>query len=291
MRIALLLLVAILLPAGASAGPRKKKIAAQVPRYQTLPLPPDMPAPNDTGFVDNDGAKIFYARFGNVKGEPVILLHGGMGNGDHWSHQVPALTDKMHVITIDSRGQGRSTRTKKKPSYDQMTSDVIAVMDHLKVERASFVGWSDGGEIALKLGIHHAKRVNKLFILGANYDAKGARKSKPTKTFSAYSAKCRADYAKLSKTPKSYSEVSSWLLPIWRSPMGFTKDQLKSIKAPTIVADGSHDEIIVLDQVKEMAKLIPNARLEVFSDTSHFVLWQDPAALNKVLVDFLVPRT
>ena len=71
--------------------------------------------------------------------------------------------------------------------------------------------------------------------------------------------------------------------------MGFTKDQLKSIKAPTIVADGDHDEVIVLDQVEEMATLIPNAKLVVFKDASHFALWQAPAEFNKALVDFLKP--
>ena len=68
---------------------------------------------------------------------------------------------------------------------------------------------------------------------------------------------------------------------MWRNPGAFTKDQLRSIKAPTLVADGDHDEIIELDQIKEMATLIPNGRLDVFKDTSHFALWQDPAALQQ----------
>ncbi len=295
-RLALVICVALLsLPHAAFAGAKKAaKLAAAPPRWKTLPLPPEMPKPADTGFVDSDGVKIFYARYGaaNPKADPVILLHGGMGNGDHWSHQVTALVEaKLHVIAIDSRGQGRSTRpkTKAKPTYDAMATDVIAVMDHLAIERASLVGWSDGGEIAMKLAIHQPARVGKLVVLGANYDAKGTKKggSKGSKTFAAYSAKCRADYAKLSKTPKSYAAVSAWLSPIWREAMGFTKDQLKSIKAPTLIADGDHDEIIELDQVKEMATLIPNARLEVFRDTSHFALWQDPVTVNAALVDFL----
>jgi pimeloyl-ACP methyl ester carboxylesterase len=292
--IALLVAAPHVARAGSAKATAKPAAAAAPPRWQTLPLPPAMPAAAATGFVESDGAKIFYARYGatNPKSDPVILLHGGMGNGDHWSHQVLALVDaKLDVIAIDSRGQGRSTRpkTKTKPTYDALATDVLAVMDHLAIERASLVGWSDGGEIAMKLAIHHPKRVAKLVVLGANYDAKGnkPRSKTPAKTFTAYSAKCRADYAKLSKTPKGYGAVSAWLSPIWREPMGFTKDQLKSIKAPTLIADGDHDEIIKLDQVKEMATLIPNARLEVFRDASHFVLWQDPASLNVALVDFL----
>jgi pimeloyl-ACP methyl ester carboxylesterase len=258
-------------------------------RWQTLPLPPPMPSPAASGFVDVDGAQIYYATFG--KGAPVILLHGGMGNSDHWAHQVSALADKLQVVVIDSRGQGRSTRTRAAPSYATMVRDVLAVMDHLQLDKAAIVGWSDGGEVALELGVHHPERVTKLFVFGASYDAKGKRPRavKSFATFDRYTAKCRADYQRLSKTPKQWSALVRWLLPLWRRPMGLGSDSLGSIRTPTIVADGDHDEIVERAHVEEMAQLIPNARLEIFADTSHFALWQDPASFNQVLVDFLVP--
>jgi pimeloyl-ACP methyl ester carboxylesterase len=262
-------------------------LALAKPRWQTLPLPPAMPAATDHGTVDVGGAQIYYAIYG--AGDPVILLHGGLGNADHWSNQVPALAEKFQVIAIDSRGQGRSTRTRAKPSYQTMADDVIAVMDQLKLAKAALVGWSDGGEIALKIAIEHPERVAKLFVFGANYDSNGSkpRGGRPSDTFTAYAAKCRADYAKLSTTPKAFDELVQWLLPVWRTPMGFTKDQLRAIQAPTLVADGDHDEVIVLDQIEEMSKLIPHAQLAVFADTSHFALWQDPADFNKTLLEFL----
>jgi pimeloyl-ACP methyl ester carboxylesterase len=262
-------------------------LALAKPRWQQLPLPPAMPTATDHGTVDVGGAQIYYAIYGT--GAPVILLHGGLGNSDHWSNQVPALAEKFEVIAIDSRGQGRSTRTRARPTYGTMADDVIAVMDQLKLEKASLVGWSDGGEIALKIAIQHPERVAKLFVFGANYDSSGSkpRSGRPSDTFTAYAAKCRADYAKLSKTPKAFDDLVDWLLPVWRTPMGFTKDQLRSIQAPTLVADGDHDEVIVLDQIEEMSKLIPNGSLAVFPDTSHFALWQDPEDFNKALLDFL----
>lgn len=262
-------------------------LALARPRWQTLPLPPAMPAATDHGTVEVGGAQIYYAIYG--KGDPVVLLHGGLGNSDHWSNQVPALAEKFEVIAIDSRGQGRSTRTRAKPSYQTMADDVIAVMDKLSVEKAALVGWSDGGEIALKIAIAHPERVAKLFVFGANYDSNGSkpRGGRPAETFTQYAAKCRADYAKLSTTPKAFDELVQWLLPVWRTPMGFTKDQLRAIQAPTLVADGDHDEVIVLDQIEEMSKLIPHAQLAVFTDASHFALWQDPEDFNKTLLDFL----
>jgi pimeloyl-ACP methyl ester carboxylesterase len=261
--------------------------AADKPRWQTCPLPPPMPPAATHDTVAFDGADIYYAIYG--KGPPVILLHGGLGNSDHWSNQVPALAEHFEVIAIDSRGQGRSTRTRAGVSYETMANDVLAVMDKLGLPRASLVGWSDGGEIALKLAIEHPDRVDHLFVFGTNYDATGSkpRGSQRSATFSAYAAKSRADYMKLSKTPRQFDDLVDWMMPVWRNPMGFTKDQLRSIAAPTLVCDGDHDEVIILDQVEEMSHLIPHAKLAVLKDTSHFALWQDPEAFNKVLIDFL----
>lgn len=263
--------------------------AVAKPRWQELPLPPAMPASTASGFVEIAGAKIYYGIHG--KGDPVILLHGGLGNSDHFAFQLPALVDKFQVIVIDSRGQGRSTLAKAKLSYHAMAEDVIAVMDNLGVERAHLAGWSDGGAIALDLAIHHPERVNRVFVIGTNYDAKGNKPRKKTSpTFAKYAAKCRADHAKLTNKPKTFAATIDALLPIWRSPAAFTKDQLKMIKAPTLVTLGDHDEIIELAQVKEMAALIPGASFRLFENASHFAMWQDHKSVNAALVSFLVGK-
>jgi pimeloyl-ACP methyl ester carboxylesterase len=263
--------------------------ASAKPRWEELPLPPAMPAAASKGEVEIGGSKIYYAIYG--KGDPVILLHGGLGNADHFSHQVPALADKFQVIVIDSRGQGRSTMSLSKTplTYTAMASDVIGVMDALGIQKASFVGWSDGGEIALRIAVDHPDRVDRLFVFGANYDAKGSkpRNGARSLTFEAYAVKCKTDFMKMAKNPKMYDRVVDALLPVWRNPAGFTKDDLRGIKAPTMVADGDHDEVIVLDQVQEMSQLIPNAKLKIFQNTSHFALWQDPKTFNDALLEFL----
>ncbi len=256
-------------------------------RWQTLPLPPAMPKPTSQGYVAVDGAQIYYSIYG--KGDPVLLLHGGLGNADHFAFQLPALVDKFQVIAIDSRGQGRSSnRSKATITYDLMATDVIAVMDKLKIDKASVVGWSDGGEVALKLGIAFPDRVDHLFVFGANYNSDGSKpRGSASETFTTYALKCRRDYERMSKTGVSFQQMVDSLLPLWRNPTGITKDQLRAIKAPVMMADGDHDEVIILDQIEEMAKLIPNGQLKVFENASHFALWQAPADFNKAVVDFL----
>src|SRR5579862_7274494 len=157
-------LVALAMTALASAAP-----AADAP---PLPRPPALPAPLLEGRVAHDGALIWFATFGD--GPPVILLHGAGGNSGNFGFQVPALVADHHrVIVIDSRGQGRSTMGPGPLGYERMESDVIAVMDQLRIGRASFVGWSDGGILSLIVAMKHPDRADRIFAFGANMDTQG----------------------------------------------------------------------------------------------------------------------
>src|SRR5437588_12994063 len=111
---------------------------------------PALPATTAEGYVQHDGARIWYATYGF--GAPVILLHGGLGHSGNWGYQVPTLLGAGHrVVLIDSRGHGRSTRDSRPYTYQLMASDVLAVMDMLDVAKAPIVGWSDGACTALVL--------------------------------------------------------------------------------------------------------------------------------------------
>ena len=262
-------------------------MAAPAEAWKTMPLPGPMPEPTRQGLAEVNGIKLFFAIYG--AGAPVILLHGGAGNGDHWVNQIAALSEKFQLIVVDSRGHGRSTRDAKPITYEQMADDVLALMDELKLEKAAIVGWSDGGAIALDLAIRHPERLTKIVAFATNYDLKGTQKGGGT-NFTTYFAKCAADYAKLSPTPGDFKGLQAALRPMWRTQPNYTAAQISSIKVPTLVLDGAHDEIIRQAHVKELARLIPGARLVLIPDSSHFALFQQPAAFNKAVLEFLSPR-
>ena len=122
-----------------------------------------LPVTSDQGYVDHQGARIWYATFG--AGPTVIMLHGGLGHSGNWGYQVPALTSSGYrAILIDSPGHGHSTRDERPYTYELMASDVLAVMDHLQLEKAAFVGWSDGACTALVLARNAASRSAGVFF-------------------------------------------------------------------------------------------------------------------------------
>jgi pimeloyl-ACP methyl ester carboxylesterase len=125
--------------------------------WQTLPEPPAMPTPVKTGMAPVNDIQMYYAVYG--EGQPVLLIHGGLGNADIWGFQVPAFAEKHKVIVADSRGHGRSTRSEKPFGYALMADDYLALLDFLEIEQAALVGWSDGGIIGLDIAIRHPERL------------------------------------------------------------------------------------------------------------------------------------
>jgi pimeloyl-ACP methyl ester carboxylesterase len=254
--------------------------------WQTLPAPPPMPKAEASGYAAVNDIKMYYAIYG--QGAPLIMLHGGLAHSDVWGNQVPAFAKHFKVIVADSRGHGRSTRSAQPYSYALMASDVIALMDYLKIDKAALVGWSDGGIIGLDIAMNRPERLTKLYAFGANYNVGGLRDDVATNaTFNRYIEEIGKDYERLSPTPKEYGAFVKQIGEMWATQPDYKPEQLARITVPTMIADGEHDEGIKRAHTEEMAKLIPGAKLEILPGVSHFAFWQKPDEFNKSVLDFL----
>jgi pimeloyl-ACP methyl ester carboxylesterase len=282
MRIARILALALTLGFAALPAP-----AAEV--WETLPAPAPLPEAEASGYADVNGIKLWYAVYG--QGEPLVLLHGGLGNSSYWGNQVPVFAQHYKVIVIDSRGHGRSTRDDKPYTYGLMASDVLALLDQLKIEKASLVGWSDGGIIGLDIAIHHPERLNRLFAFGANSDPSGLREGLDTNaTFNRFIEEAGQAYAQLSTTPKDYDGFLAAISKMWATEPNYTAAQLNGIKVPTAIADGEHDEAIKREHTQWLAQQIPGAKLLILPDVSHFAMLQNPTAFDAAVLAFLAAK-
>jgi len=282
MRIARILALALAL--GSAALPAR---AAEV--WETLPAPVPLPEAAVSGYADVNGIKLWYAVYG--QGEPLVLLHGGLGNSGYWGNQVPVFAQRYKVIVIDSRGHGRSTRDDKPYTYGLMAADVLALLDQLKIEKAALVGWSDGGIIGLDIAIHHPERLTRLFAFGANSDPSGLREGLDTNaTFNRFIEEAGQAYARLSTTPKDYEGFLAAISKMWATEPNYTAAQLNGIKVPTAIADGEYDEAIKREHTEWLARQIPGAQLVILPDVSHFAMLQNPPAFDAVVLAFLTAK-
>ena len=261
-------------------------VALAAQPWERLPYPAPTPKPVRAGYAPVNGVQLWYAEYGS--GPPLILLHGGLGNSSYWGSQVAAFAHHYRVITIDSRGHGRSTRDVQAYSYDLMASDVLALMDRLQIQKASIVGWSDGGIIGLDIAIHHSERLDKLFAFGANADPSGVREDLGhSQTFNRFIDRAGGDYRRLSKTPNDYDSFVRAIQKMWDTEPNWTAADLRSIRVPVAIADGQYDEAIKRAHTEYMARQIPGAKLILLPNVSHFAMLQNPALFNRAVLDFL----
>jgi pimeloyl-ACP methyl ester carboxylesterase len=259
--------------------------AHAAPQWLTLPPMPALPSAGESGYVPVNGIRIWYAKFGS--GSPVILLHGGLANSNYWGKLIPALSPHYRVIVMDSRGHGRSTRNAQPYGYDLMASDVLGLMDHLKIKKAAIVGWSDGAILGLDIAIHHPERLTKLFAFGANSDPSGVKDVEHAAIFAAYIVRARKEYESQSPTPREYDSFVTQIEKMWAVQPNFTAAQLESITVPTWIVDGDHEEAIKRENTLHMADHIPNAELLIQPGVSHFSFLQDPEQFNRDVLHFL----
>ena len=255
-------------------------------RWAELPAPPAMPVSNVAGYAPVNGIHMYYAVYGT--GDPVLLIHGGLGHADIWASQVKDLMKDHTVIVGDSRGHGRSSRNADPYSYELMASDYLALLDYLKVDKVALIGWSDGGIIGLDIAMKHPERLSKLFAHAANATIDGLRPDvMESKTFNAYIERCGEDYKKLSKTPDQYDAFVEQISHMWATQPVYGDADLAKISVPTAIVLGDHDEAITRAHTDHLAKVIPGAEEIILTDASHFAMLQDPAGYDKAVRDFL----
>jgi pimeloyl-ACP methyl ester carboxylesterase len=239
-----------------------------------------------SGMVSVNEVELYYEVHG--EGTALILLHGGLGHSGHWKYQLPALSEHYRVITVDSRGHGRSTMTEQQISYKLMTSDIVALMDYLEIERAHILGWSDGGNIGLYLAVYYPERLIKVIASGANYDPSGVRPDVgEVPSFVSFFEEATEDYQTLSPEPTNWDTLLGNLIQMWTSEPNITVEQLGSIRVPVLLLNGESDEAIYTEHTREMADLIPTARLILVPGTGHFGMWEKPIEINDAILEFL----
>lgn len=279
MRTAALALAAALLAVSAHAEDR----------WMTVPKPPAMPEAASSGLAEVNGIKMYYATYGADTGahDPVLLIHGGLGNADIWASQVTDLMTDRLVIVGDSRGHGRSTRTEAPYGYDLMSSDWLALLDYLKVDKVDLVGWSDGGIIGLDIAMSNPERLDRLFAQAANITVDGVDPGVGTNAvFGAYITWMGEDYQRMSPTPDQYDAFVAQISNMWATEPNWTDDQVKAITVPTAIVLGDHDEAITRAHTDKMAGLIPGAQEVILKDASHFAMLQAPAEYTAAVRNF-----
>jgi len=130
-----------------------------------------MSKPTSSSTVDVNGIELGYRDLGT--GSPLVLLHGGFGSVEMFGPNVDLLAAGRRVIGVDLQSHGRSPVADRPMRFETMAEDIAALMKELKLERASIMGFSLGGAVALRTAIQHPELVERLVLVSTVFKRSG----------------------------------------------------------------------------------------------------------------------
>jgi pimeloyl-ACP methyl ester carboxylesterase len=234
-------------------------------------------------FAEINGAKIYYEEYG--KGEPLLLIHGNGGSIESMGNQIDYFKSKYRVIVADNRGQGKSELKTDSLTYVQITNDIEELVNRLKLDSISIIGWSDGGIVGLQMGISGKSKIKKIVTMGANLrpDATAVN-SWATKDVQNM-RKMIVSKIKAKDTSENWNLQKQLAGLLVDQPNIATKD-LSKIKAKVLIIAGDKD-IIKNEHSVEIFENIPKAQLCIMPGETHFAPASSPEVFNALANKFL----
>ncbi len=263
----------------------------------------------------NDGTRLYYEEVGT--GTPLLFVHEFAGDYRSWEPQVRFFGRYFRCITYSARGFPPSDVPDDSSGYSQAHArdDVIAMLDHLNIDRAHIVGLSMGAFAALHVGITYPQRVRSLVLAGCGYGAQPEERAKFQEECEAAASAFEGTWAEAvqkhargptrvqfqNKDPRGWAEFSSRLqehssrgqaltmrgVQMKRPSLWELVDDMKRMEVPTLILTGDEDEPC-LEPGLLMKRSIATSGLVVLPNSGHTLNLEEPEAFNRALLEFFL---
>ena len=251
-------------------------------------------------YAEVNGLEMYYEVHGS--GEPLILLHGGVGAIEMFGEVLPLLAEGRQVIAADLQAHGRTADIDRPLSIEAMADDVGALIEHLDLERADIMGYSLGGGVALQTAIRHREAVRKLVVVStpfrrngwysevlAGMEQMGPEAAEPMKGTPMYGL-----YASIAPRPEDWPVLLTKLGELLKRDYDWS-EEVEAIAVPTMIVVGDADSVRTAHAVEFFELLgggkadagwngsgMPNVRLAILPATTHYGIFSSPALASAV---------
>jgi len=257
------------------------------------------------------GIQVFAQDLGH--GDPVVLIPGFGMTHQAWDRQVRVLTEAgLRVVAVDQRGHGRSDKPLDGYDVDRLAQDLLGVLDVRGLDSCALVGWSFGGQVAFRVAATRPERVTKLVLVGSNAvrasrsdDFPFGREPGPTvaamvemETADRFAARRTTIHSGFAAEPDGalldWMTSQSLAMPSWAAVACYhsmletdlTAD-LEAVKIPVLQVIGEADPVHSAKGARWLNERLADARLVAIPGCGHYPMFEAPAELDRLLVDFL----
>ncbi len=217
------------------------------------------------GYMKVNGINMYYEIYG--EGQPLVLIHGGGSTiQSNFETIIPMLAQSRKVIAVELEAHGRTEDRPKELTFEQDADDVAALLKNLKIEKADFLGFSNGGTTTMQIAIRHPEIVNKIILGSALCKRDGV--PAPFWGFMEHATmdnmpqELKTAYLKVNPDPaglkRMHDKDASRMVHFKDIP----DEQIKSITAPTLIIIGDKD-LITPEHAVYMQRLIKNSELAI----------------------------
>lgn len=226
---------------------------------------------------------LYYEEYGS--GDPLLIVHGNGGSIKDMAPQIEPFSKSHRVIVADSRGHGKTKLGDGALTYEKITADLKALLNHLNIAKTDIIGWSDGGVVGLHMALGHPETVGKMVIFGANlFPGEPAIYPWLVEPMQQWD---QAIVEGLKEDPESEGwKLQRQHVDLMMKMTPITKEMLKEIKAPTLVAAADKDALTNHHTV-DIFEGLPNAHLAILPGATHWEPLRNPTLFNQLASDFL----
>jgi pimeloyl-ACP methyl ester carboxylesterase len=219
-----------------------------------------------SGYAEVDGLNMYYEIHG--QGKPLVLIHGGGSTIDTtFGRLIPFLAKNRQIIAVELQAHGHTKDRNKPLTFEQDADDIAALLKHLGIQKADFLGFSNGGQTGIELVLRHPQIFNKLIIASAFYKRSAAIpgfwEGFKHATIDVMPQVLKDGYLKANNDPQGLLNMFHRDVERMKAFKGWTDEQMKSIKVPTLVITANKD-VGSLEHAIEMHHIISESELAVF---------------------------
>ena len=264
-----------------------------------------------------NGESLAYIEMGTLSGPPLVMIHGYTDSARDWVPMLPHVSKRLHLILVDIRGHGRSSKPECCYTRIDFAYDIKLLLDALHVQKSDFVGHSLGTIIVQTFAEYWPERTGRVVLISSTGGTPPDAPQKPA----------QFDFIKEIRNLKEPIEADSpFMIAWWDSPTAVDPDfisrqrkdaaaiplrvwlavldqalfdmnnyadlqrTLPRLKAPTLLIWGSKDPIMEEPMRKSLTDALPNAQVKVFEGLGHNPFWEDPAGVAQVMNAFLAMK-